>query len=140
MTFDFEIRPREDQDIPFIVGYWFESLCREGLAQRCTAISRVKAAIGERLRTYAREMPCYVAHDPDDRDALWGFVIGTREPSGAGIIYWCYVTKHRRNAGIARALTARWDDEHGPIVAHRYACAWTQRHSRELPLCEEALR
>lgn len=139
MTFDFRIRPSAERDIAFVAGSWLDSMAREGLAQRCAPFRSIKASIGPRIRLHARELPCLVAHDPDDVDALWGFAIGERE-GAHGIVHWLYVTRHRRGAGLGRALLEAWDAAHGPVVAHRYAARWSVRHSRELPLCEEALR
>ena len=139
MTFDFRLREREERDLPFVAGSWLDSFAREGLAQRCAPFRNIKTAIGARIRQHARDLPCIVAHDPDDADALWGFAIGERE-GDHGILHWVYVTRHRRAAGLGRALVDAWDAAHGPVVAHRYAARWTVRHSRELPLCEEALR
>lgn len=86
--------PSEERDLGFIIAHWIESN-----RPHYVPISAWKHAVRESVLGAVTGGKVVVAHDPLDRDHLYGFSV-----SVDGVLRYVFVKNSRRRAGLGRAL------------------------------------
>lgn len=84
------------EDLPYVIDVWGRYCLNKADKQTWPSFKAAAYRVLER-----DDVDVLVAHDPEDRDAIWGFCV--REP---GTVHFVYVRRFARGNGIARRLTA----------------------------------
>jgi GNAT superfamily N-acetyltransferase len=123
--FPFSVAPCEERDVGFVVGYWLDSLYHvhskvmRGIGGlQWSAWKPMVKPVVVRLVETGRTL---VAHNPDDRDHLYGFACASD-----GALQYVFVRRERRDGGVGRALVRELGVDRF-VPATRAGAAWARK-------------
>jgi hypothetical protein len=104
------VRPGREADLNFIYHSWLKSY-RASWAKGTNPVRSINKEIyymnqKEIIRYLIDQSIVLVAHNPQDYDQIFGYIIGQPSAESIGIVHYCFVKQPFRTLGIGTLLLA----------------------------------